>query len=504
MPVRRDYFIVGLIALIIGLILMFSLSQPAYTDAYYYFNAGKRLATGQGLTDAALWTYLGNPTKLPAPSHLYWMPLASLMQAVSMFILGATFRAAQLPMLFCYIGLVVIAFWFGGRLHGSRRGAWIAAILTLFSGYFMAYWLMTDAFALFGLVGAEALVCMGLGRTTGQMRWFIAAGVLSAFAHLTRADGLLFIFVLILIALWSRNPKAALFGSIAYLLTMLPWFLRNYAEIGAILPMGGFQTAWMRDYVETVNYPGVISLDKFLNSGPGFILQTRVDAIVGSSGAFANLIAVEGMIFIAPLMLIGLWRRRFDPFLSAFILYAVGLHAAMSLVFAFPGMRGGLFHSAAALVPFWAALGICGLDDVIRWLAKRRRWKVQGALRFFGAALVILAVSFSLILAIPTIRRFNILNTRYIELGTKLPKDAVVIINDPPALYYYTGLSAIVVPNASPDVIPELAAKYGATHLVLDENRTEPMSDLYTGKTVPPFLKLISREGDLQIYEVIR
>jgi 4-amino-4-deoxy-L-arabinose transferase-like glycosyltransferase len=536
MPVRRDYFIVAGIAAVIGLILMFSLTQPAYTDAYYYFNAGQRLATGQGLTDAALWTYLGNPATLPAPSHLYWMPLASLVQAVSMFLFGATFHAAQLPMLLCYVGLVLLAFWLGGKLHGSRRGAWLAAILTLFSGYFMAYWLMTDAFALFGVVGAGALICIGMGQTNVTLdpalkhrarlnlsapdlslapgfsrgdspqtwRWFVAAGALSALAHLTRADGLLFILVLVVMALLRRNPKAAVLGVLAYVLVMSAWFVRNYTAVGSILPVGGFQTVWMRDYADTVNYPGIISLEKFLNSGFGFIAQSRWEAVFGSSGALANLIAVEGMIVLAPLMLVGLWKRRFDPFLSAFILYAAGLHVAMSLVFALPGMRGGLFHSAAALVPFWAALGVCGLDDVIRWLAKRRRWKVQGALRFFSVALVVLVIGFSLMIVIPTVRRFNVPNTHYIELDANLPKDAVVIINDPSAFYYYTGHMGIVVPNAPSEVIPELAAKYGATHLILDENRTEPMNDLYAGKNIPPFLKLISSADDLKIYEVIR
>ena len=86
----------------------------------------------------------------------------------------------------------------------------------------------------------------------------------------------------------------------------------------------------------------------------------------------------------------------FDPLLSGLWPYALGLHLLMTFVFALPGPRGGLFHSAAALVPFWAALGVLGLDDVIGWLARLRRWNVKQARAFFGMALLAWAVFLSL------------------------------------------------------------------------------------------------------------
>jgi hypothetical protein len=46
------------------------------------------------------------------------------------------------------------------------------------------------------------------------------------------------------------------------------------------------------------------------------------------------------------------------------------------------------------------------------------------------------------------------------------------MINDPSALYYFTGLSGVVVPNAPPNVIPELAKRYGVAYVVLDNNPT--------------------------------
>ncbi|MFN8564458.1 MAG: hypothetical protein U0703_23210 [Anaerolineae bacterium] len=53
------------------------IAAPGYTDVYYHLNAANRMASGQGLTDPYVWTYIGALDRLPMPSHLYWMPLTS-------------------------------------------------------------------------------------------------------------------------------------------------------------------------------------------------------------------------------------------------------------------------------------------------------------------------------------------------------------------------------------------------------------------------------------------
>src|SRR5512139_921485 len=123
MPDRRDYLMISVLALLIGTLLASAIRQPGYTDAYYYFNAGQRLAEGDGLTDPYLWIYINAPDHLPGPSHTYWMPLESLVAAISMALGGATFGAAQVPSVLCLVGLVFLAFWLGGYLGRSRRHA---------------------------------------------------------------------------------------------------------------------------------------------------------------------------------------------------------------------------------------------------------------------------------------------------------------------------------------------------------------------------------------------
>jgi hypothetical protein len=499
---RRDALIIGLLALGVGLIMAALIRNPGYTDAYYYFNAGQRLVQGKGLTDAALWTYIGTPAGLPVPSHLYWMPLTSLVAAAGMVIGGPTFDAAQTLFVPLYAGMVVIGFGLGALIGKSRRAAWLAGLLTLFSGFFMPYWTTTATFAPFGVTGSLCLLAIGLGWQTERWRWFAAAGALAALAHLTRADGLLLLMVLVIVALWPGFParqrwQSVIVGVLAYLVVMMPWFVRSLNAVGSPLPSGGLETAWMRSYDEIANYPPTIDLGQFLAWGAGNILASRWEAFVTNLQRF---VAEEGIVVLAPLMLIGLWRRRQNPLLSGFWLYAPGLHLAMTLVFAFPGPRGGLFHSAAALLPFWAALGALGLDDVIDWLARRRRWRPGEARLFFGTALVLWAAFLSLSAFAGKMNEWNAAGENFRRLN--LPQDAVVMINDPSAFYYYTGIASVVLPNAAPGVILDLAGRYGVNYVVLDANRTAPMNDLWEARNVPPFLEPYYYDGHVRIYKV--
>ena len=71
---------------------------PGYMDADYYFAGGIQLANGKGFTEPYIWNYLSDPQQLPNPSHTYWMPLASIVSALGMWLTGqASYAAGRLP-----------------------------------------------------------------------------------------------------------------------------------------------------------------------------------------------------------------------------------------------------------------------------------------------------------------------------------------------------------------------------------------------------------------------
>lgn len=508
-PTKPEYALIFALTLFAGLLVAASIDQPGYTDAYYYYNAAERTVTGAGLTDPYVaLTYIGAPGALPTPSHLYWMPLTSLAAVPGMWLGGANFDAAQAGFVILWALLAVVAFGCGAWLGETRRHAWMAGLLTIFSGFFAPFWTTTDSFGPFGAAGALALVGMGRGRTKKDRRWFAFAGAMAGLAHLARADGLLFAPVLVSVALWPDEENqsrlgAAVAGLLAYLLVMAPWFGRNLSLGAPLLPAGGTATLWLRGYNEITHYPpDALTLQHFLEWGTGNIANSRLEAAAVNLQHF---VAEQGLVIFAPFILVGLWRRRNDPQLSGVWLYALGLHLAMTFAFAYPGMRGGLFHSSAALLPFWFALGVLGLDDTIEWIAKHRRtWKAPQAKFIFNVGFLLMAAALTLSLLGARLPTWNEAGQHYTVLGDRLPDDAVVMVNDPAALYYHTGLAGVVVPNGDIEMVRMVAERYRVTHLVLDVNRPDPLTELFLGQEQAGFLEEIAllHGDDMRVFEV--
>jgi len=500
---RRGDLLFGLLAFVIAVLVTRGLiERPGYTDAYYHFNAAHRLVTGEGLTDPYLWTYIGAPASFPAPSHRYWMPLTSLIAAAGMAATGraSDYGAAQWPFTLLFAGTALVAYGLGLKLGGGRRYAWLAGLLALFSGFFTRFWGATDTFTPYALIGSLCLLAFAQATTHAisgprtALGWMALGGVFAGLAHLTRADGVLLLLIGWGAWLWpvrktgfSWRLGGLVAATLTYLLVMAPWFARNLALEGTPLPLGGTQGIWFTEYNDLFSYPADASVERFFSQGGiGLFLKTRWEAF---STNLMTFIAVEGMVFLTPLMLVGLWQRRTVPFLRPFWLYALGLHLAMTVIFPYPGMRGGLFHSAAALVPWWAALASVGLDDAIDWIAsRRRRWRPATARRFFSVAMIVFALVFSLWIAARG-RVDSSIPALYRALDAVLPEDARVMINDPAELYYFTGRGGVVLPNEPPETILEIARRYNVDYLLLEgpASMTKPLWALYD--ETPDFLE---------------
>lgn len=480
---------------------------PNYTDAYYHFNAASRLVAGHGLTDPYLWTYIGAPERLPESgvfaSHTYWMPLTSLIAAVGMFLFGAAgdYGAAQVGLILCYAAAVWLAYALGWRFGRARRHAWVAGLVALFSGFFVRFWGAVDTFAPYAAFGGGCLIALGAGLERPNSRWrWMLAGTLAALGHLTRADGLLLLIVGYLLLVISRGLRpsmrlqAALLLTAGYLVVMTPWLLRNLSAIGTPFPLGGTQAIWFTEYNDLFKFPPDSSPERLFALGLTDVWETRATALVNNLGTF---IAVEGLIAMTPLMVIGWFIHRRDPFARAFAWYALGLHLAMTFVFPFPGYRGGLFHSAAALVPFWSAFGAAGLDAVVEWIARRRRrWRVGMAKMVFATALVALAIGLSFVAAGRA--QPDRADPALLSALRALPAGSRVMINDVARLYYETGLPGVVLPNEPPEVIAEIARRYAVTHVVVEWGNNGPVLPnplLPLVNDPPSFLREIPLEG---------
>ena len=479
--------------------------QPGTMDSHYCYSGGRSLLENRAFVEPYIWNYLDAPPSLPAPSHLYWMPLPSILVAVSQALAGSTFRVAQLPFLLLAATLPIVSYMTCWTLSRNRRHALVAGWLTILSGFYVPYWALPETFAPFAVVGSLALFSIGQWVEGHKPAWLLAAGILAGLGHLCRADGMLLIVVIILSVLATRRglPSRRLAWALSfviggYLLVMAPWFVRNWQVIGAPLPTAGTKTIFLRDYDEIFSYGTPLTLGRYLDWGWHNILRSKLVA------AWTNLqtfVAVNNLVFLTPLTLVGLWQLRHRPFIWPTLFYGLALYGAMTLVFTFPGMRGGLFHSSAALLPLTFAAAMVGLDTAVDWIARRRpSWRPQGAKRFFSISALLLAAGLSAFVYQQRVigdgtwsdPAWNRTDEAMVLVGKWLKAqpeaDPVVMVGNPPAFHFHTGLQTIVIPNENIDRTLAAAQRYGARYLILDRNYPAPLGDLYHGVEHHPAL----------------
>jgi hypothetical protein len=504
---RISHVLFGVLALLGAVwVVRYYNEQPGYTDAYYHYNAAVRIAQGDGFVDDYLWTYIGAPNSLPAPSHLYWMPMTSILSAIGMGVFGMSFANAQLGLIVCLWGAGLLTYALAYQQKHYLRHAWICGVMLLVGGFFLRLWGTTDTFAPYALFGALALVCMGVATAPTRFSGILwgVSGVLSALGHLTRTDGLLLLLVgwAVLFLLWHVPLRQRLLWllvfTLSYLLVMSPWFLRNLNAVGTLLPVGGTQAIWYTEYNDIFNFPPSANPQTFFADGIEILFTSRWDAFLSNLQHF---IAVEGFIVLTPFMLGALWVRRKQPFWWGIILFAIGIHVAFTLVFPFPGVRGGLLHASSAMMPFWCVLGVLGIDDCIIWLAKRRRnWRPATAQPIFTLAMLgmVLWLSWTSGLGRRELLRDD---AYYRQLLTAIPPQARVMRNDPAEWYYYTGMGGVVLPNEAPESILTIARLYAIDYVIFEFPNVPIPLFL---ETFPPFMSLVYENGGLKIYAIDR
>ena len=490
-------FILGLFVAGLGCIWI---QSPGYMDADYYFATGQELSRGRGFIEPFIWNYLDDPSGLSHPSHLYWLPLTSLIAALPMSLLGQTFRAAQIPFILMSASLPVVTAALALQIHSNRSWAWFSGLLALAPGFYLPYLLTTDVFVVYALIGAGFFYFTGQGLRKGRNSAWLISGVMIGLAHLARADGLLFFLPALAAVSFSGERKLGRFTLLisGYLLVMAPWFLRNYLAVGTLLPSTGAKTLWLRSYPELFSYPSSnLTLRHFLSQGFGAILQARFAALWIN---LQRLIGENGLVMLGPLMIIGFreLRHAFETRLAA--LYLVILFLTMSFVFPFAGSMGGLFHSSVAIMPLLLVLVPAGLHRTIQWVSHLRRWDEVQAQRVFAATVFGMTAILTVGLYVTKVIG-NQPNTA-LWMGPKRTYDAaaetlselnpdygIVAINNPPGFYVSSKKGSVVIPYGGETELHQVVDRFAVEWVVLDLNHPEGLADLYQGRAKVPWLE---------------
>jgi hypothetical protein len=491
----RTYLVLALLGCGVSLAVAHFQSFPGYLDSDYYFGGGLQLAAGKGFTEPYIWNYLDDPQTLPHPSHTYWMPLASIVTASSLWVTGqSSYSAGRIG--FIVLASLVPVVTAALAYSFSRRSdlAAISGLLAVFSGYYAPFLPVTDNYAPYMVFGGLFFLVLGSSRRFAPLGLGILAGLMT----LARSDGMLWLGVTILVVLWrhyrqiavepgqgGRPPKTALVSAVlmgsaslqvvlagaGFLLVTGAWFWRTEALYGSLLAPGGARLLWLNNYNETFLYPGnQLTIGHWLEQGWIAIVEARLAALKWN---LLNAFAAQGDLVLAPFILVGLWTNRRDQRVGAGCLAWLTLLFVMTAVFPFAGGRGGFFHSGAALQALWWAVAPLGLETAIT-AARERNLFTPHAFVVFRTALVGVAILLTAaIVALRVLRGWGEGEQYYPAQAAFLRQSGirpgeVVMVRNPPGFFIMTGQPAIVVPYGDSSSILAAASRYGADYLVIE------------------------------------
>lgn len=469
---RSDLAVMGgLFALALAVRLVFAarLVFPPLDDPAFYVQTARNLAAGRGLVSDVLWNYFVAFPSVTHPSHEFWMPLATLLMAGTIRVLGNTWFAAQLPGLLAGSLLPVLTYALGRTVWpDQRRRGWagLAALLVTPSAILVYQSASGDSAALYAALSTATLLSAARVGTRPTVRGAMVTGVLGGLSYLTRSHGSLLIAAVGLVWLIGlrRNLKQALglMGGLlaGALIVVGPWWLRNLAVFGAAQPFPLSAAAAARDYGEWFNYADLPSFDKLVGGGLAAALGLRVEALWHDLGVVLLITFPYGVIGLPAAL------RRREPVFRVFAVYAVGCWLLVSLLFPVPALTGSFYHSAGTFAP-WAALG--GVA-VVKALADRPRARLWGA----GLAAVLMALTVAqAALAWPAVWADSRANQARFAAVTQwlranVPPGEAIITNEAHSLNYAGGFPTLTLPNRE-DVVTlrALADRYGARFVVV-------------------------------------
>ena len=486
-----------LLLFVVGLAVPFAISRfqhlPGYMDADYYFAGGVELAKGNGFTQPFLWNYLDDPQGLPHPSHTYWMPLASIVSAIGMWVAGQlTYVAGRLPFILLSACVPLLTATLAFEVSRNRLLAVVSGLLSVFSLYYAPFMPVPDNYALFMLLGGTFLLL-----APRKQKWIpLALGILSGLMTLARSDGLLWLGLAALTVMWkSTGPlslwervrvrviPAGLLALLGYFLVMGGWHYRNFTLFDSFLTPGGGRLLWLETYNQTFSYPASsITREGFLNAGWGAALEDRLNALSSNAG---NMFAAQGSIFLFPFILIGLWDQRREFRTRIAVTGWLILLFVMTVIFPFAGARGSFFHAGAAFQPYWWVMAPIGLNIVIK-AARRRGMFADNAYVVFQGMLVLLAALMTYYLVDLRVLDnwasedgvYASVEEMFLENG--ISPEVGVIVRNPPGYYISSGRPALALPFGDESIILQVAERYGAGLLVLESSGTfESIQQLY-------------------------
>ena len=490
--------------MLVGALLLFRLlsaalvvTQPGYTDAYYYADVAKRLAAGQGLSADFIWNFLEATGPLPVPSHRFWMPLATALQAGGIAGLPFLdpFHAAQAAEILVACLIPVVTYLAARSVGGSATTAMIAAALAGLGGAFAPGWVSLDAFAPAAVIGGTFFL-LYRRAASGDVRFGALAGLAVGLLFLARAEGALFGLALLPLVRHERSRIAGALGAAVALAIGLAWLGRDLSlGAGPDLLARSVLLVRYEDFFAVDTSVGIMGLPAVSWGQFTAALPDVLIAKVAALGTNAVTLLFAFGLLLVPGIARRAWSHRDRPDVRAFTGLLVLVYLAESLLFTLHSTRGSYFHSLAALLPYGVALGVVGTGELLR---------SDGGRRLAAAAGLAAAVILSTFAVAQWDASFNGPYRERVAIVSRIPAGTFMAI-DSAAWRWIAGRPVIVTPaNLHPCAIG-LAADYEVVTLVLERVHFTSYESLYRGTPDPLTMDYVgppTRIGDVQLYPV--
>jgi hypothetical protein len=154
------------------------------------------------------------------------------------------------------------------------------------------------------------------------------------------------------------------------------------------------------------------------------------------------------------------------------------------------------------------------LEGLVGWGARKRGWHKGQAFNVFAAGLVVLMMLVTGVLYVRKVagtvpnriawnegwKAYSAWATVLAEQG--VPDSAVILVNNPPGFFAATGRPAVAIPSGDESQTLKAAGMYGAGYLLLDENNTRWLPELYANPAGHAGFSLITTLDGMHLFEI--
>jgi len=383
-----------LLALGLRVYMARGVAEPLDSDSFDYLIVARNLAQGRGFVEDVVWNFRTLPSAVTHPSHDYWMPLTSILTALSLLIFGDSFSAAQLPNLLLGAAMPAAGAAIARELGASRGWSFAAGILLAASQRLVFYSMDTDSVMSYSVFGGLAFLGVVRG-CKGRPGWFFPAGLAAGLCHLSRNDGALWALTMIAVFLLGRRDAAGprpafkhwLLAAGGYLLVMGPWMIRNLAVFGAAFPPTSAKALLCQNYMDLYAFAKDLSWRAYLAQGTTAVLQRKAAAL----GSILDIFSRRSVLHpaLAPFAGLGLLTAALPGRRVLLVQLSLVILFWSLLMDAFLGPFGGPLRTAMGLCVFLVPAAMRGfdwLDEKLRRLLPHPAWVPPVLILFLAGA----------------------------------------------------------------------------------------------------------------------